>query len=46
MGPPQATPELLLLTAREERFEMGRLFFAGDDTDFNFLESGCFEPLM
>src|SRR5262245_48857748 len=42
----ESSLEELLLPAREQGFEMRRLFFAGDHTDFDFFETGRFEPLV
>src|SRR6266852_3452574 len=35
-----------LLATRQNRFEMRRLFFAGDDANLNFFESRPFQPMM
>jgi len=36
----------LFLAARQDGFEVRRLFFAGNDANFNFLETGVFEPVV
>ncbi len=41
-----ASGGFLLLPARQDGLEMGWLIFAGDDADFDFLETSFFKPTM
>ena len=38
--------DMSLLPACQNRFEVGRLFLSRNDTNFDLLESGVFEPSM
>ena len=41
-----ATPVLRSFPARQNGLEMRRLFFRSHDADFNFFETGGFEPAV